>query len=97
MNTDSLKRCNLVCGWSAFLIGCGCLILLTITIQHMAASIEAMIGPICFFVFTVISFYMSINSFIKYGISLGIDYALEQQSLTKVRDAKKVMNKKDKK
>ena len=83
MNTNSLKRFNLVCGWGAFSIGCVCLILLTITVQYTAVSNEAIIGSIFFFVFTVISFYMSINAFIKYGISLGIDYIMDEKNKKK--------------
>lgn len=84
MNTDLAKRLLLVSG-SFFFVG-GCIVLifftvfLTITIQLSKVGIGEIVGLIFTFSFIVILFYKSIDAFIKYGMSKGIDYSIEKQN-----------------
>lgn len=80
MHTDFVKRFIFVISLIFFIAGCFFLILFTIAIQHIEISIAGIFGSISSIIFVVLLFYMSIKTFIKYGILLGIDYAIEQQN-----------------
>ena len=86
MNTNLLKRFNLMRGIILFITGCVFLIFSIITIQHIVINIEGILGSISIFVFIALLFYGSIDSFIKYGIARGIDYAIEQQKPLTMKD-----------
>ena len=86
MNTNLLKRFYLVCGLISFVGGCVLLIFLTTTIQRTTVSIEGILGSIALFTFVALTFYTSIILFIRYGVALGIDYAIEQQKPMTMKD-----------
>lgn len=86
MSTDLLKRFNFVCGLICFIVGCAFLIFLYIVMQNNIISIGGIVGSISVLAFVILLFYVSINSFIKYGIAKGIDYALEQQKPITMKD-----------
>lgn len=86
MNTNLVKRIHFVIGLILFIGGCIFLIFLTIAMQRTAVSIEGIFGSIAIFVFVVLIFYTSINSFIRYGIARGIDYAIERQKPMTMKD-----------
>ena len=79
MNTDFQKRFNLICGLVFLVFGCGLLMLLIITFQNLELTVANVVGLICSIMLILVSFFASIDAFIKYGITLGIDYSLDQQ------------------
>ena len=78
MSAKRMKRFNFLIGLFSFLSGC-CLLISIADFNRIIERTGGIVTLCCFIVFAVSLFYISINSFIKYGISLGIDYALEQK------------------
>ena len=87
MHTDFVKRFIFVISLFLFIAGCIFLIFFTIAIQHIEVSIAGIFVFICHIIIVVLLFYMSIKTFIKYGMLLGIDYAIEQQKPMTMKDS----------
>ena len=88
MKKDSIKRLNFAFAILPLVLGCLTLITATVVIYSLLLNIlegDIKLIKFCAIVCAVISivmFYIAINSFIKYGITLGIDYALDKQKET---------------
>ena len=87
MKKDSIKRLNFAFAILSLVLGCLTLITATVVIYSLLLNIlegDSQLFKFCAIVcaVTIVMFYIAINSFIKYGITLGIDYVLDKQKET---------------